>query len=204
MSSREGSRALEKELEVAMPSVEDNLAYWDGYDWSKDGEEWSSRWGGSDAQWVGSIFPRIRRFLPANTILEIGSGLGRWTQYLKDYCKCLIAVDLSPTCVDACRLRFKEFPHIQCHANDGKSLAMIPDRSIDFAFSFDSLVHADAVTVKTYLHQLATKFAPNGFCAAFELRDVSARGSLEQTSPLRCKIISARNAARYQLQGNVA
>src|SRR5215467_10639155 len=101
-----------------MPSIADNLKVWDGYDWFRHGEEWSSEWGGSDAQWHSSIFPRIHRFLPADTILEIGPGSGRWTQYLKDYCAHLIVVDLSPSCIEMCRARFQASPHVVCHVND--------------------------------------------------------------------------------------
>jgi hypothetical protein len=39
---------------------------------------------------------------------------------------------------------------------------MIQDRSIDFAFSFDSLVHAEPSIVEAYLDQLARKLAYNG------------------------------------------
>ena len=48
------------------------------YDWKEAGEEWSQPWGSSAAQWAGTIFPRIRECLPADTILEIAPGFGRW------------------------------------------------------------------------------------------------------------------------------
>jgi CheY-like chemotaxis protein len=37
--------------------------------------------------------------------------------------------------------------HVTCFVNDGKSLAMLPDESVDFIFSYDSLVHAEADAV---------------------------------------------------------
>ena len=40
--------------------------------------------GRADAQWYGSLLPRIHRFLPTGQVLEIACGYGRWTQYLKD------------------------------------------------------------------------------------------------------------------------
>ena len=49
------------------------------YEWIQAGEEWSEPWGGSAPQWFGSIFPRIHAYFPANTILEIASGFGRWS-----------------------------------------------------------------------------------------------------------------------------
>ena len=39
---------------------------------------------------------------------------------------------------------------------------MIPDRSLDFAFSFDSLVHVEADVMEAYLDQLAGKLSDNG------------------------------------------
>jgi hypothetical protein len=39
---------------------------------------------------------------------------------------------------------------------------MIQDRSIDFVFSFDSLVHVEAEVIEAYLNQLSTKLQPNG------------------------------------------
>jgi hypothetical protein len=33
--------------------------------------------------------------------------------------------------------------HLHCYANDGKSLTMVEDRSVDFAFTFDSMPPAE-------------------------------------------------------------
>jgi SAM-dependent methyltransferase len=124
------------------------------YDWKEAGEEWSAPWGSSAAQWTGSIFPRIRDFLPTGTILEIAPGFGRWTHYLKDYCEELWAVDKSSECTDACRERFAAEPHVHCCLNDGRSLAMVPDASVDFVFSFDSFVNTGRVIVVAYIREM--------------------------------------------------
>ena len=146
-----------------MPTVEQNQQMWDvDYEWIKQGEEWSSTWGGSESQWFGAIFPRIHSFLPTGTILELAPGFGRWTNYLKNCCERLILVDLSESCIKACQQRFASESNITYYVNDGKSLAMIPDRSIDFVFSFDSLVHAEADVIQAYLNQLSKKLKPNG------------------------------------------
>jgi hypothetical protein len=39
---------------------------------------------------------------------------------------------------------------------------MIPDHSVDFAFSFDSLLHVEADLIEAYLNQLAVKLKPTG------------------------------------------
>lgn len=146
-----------------MPSTKRNKTFWDKvYDWERQGDEWSDCWGGPEAQWRGSILPRIRTFIPATSILEIAPGFGRWSQFLRNYCEQLTLVDMSDKCIEACKKRFSDRSHIHYYVNDGKSLSMIPDNSVDFVFSFDSLVHAEAEVVSVYLKQLFTKFTRDG------------------------------------------
>jgi len=132
------------------------------YDWKDAGEEWSAPWGTSAAQWFGAILPRIRDCLPTGTILEIAPGFGRWTHYLKDYCQELWIVDRVDECIEVCRRRFAADSHVRCYLNDGLSLSMFPDASIDFVFSFDSFVHTKREVVEAYLRQLGTKLKPGG------------------------------------------
>lgn len=146
----------------AMANVEKNLEVWQSWDWSQEGDEWSAAWGGTPALWYGALLPRIHAFVPTGTILEIAPGYGRWSQYLKDLCERLVMVDLAPQCIDHCRERFSEARNITYHVNDGRSLAMVEDQSVDFVFSFDSLVHADAEVIDSYLAQLAGKLKPDG------------------------------------------
>ena len=146
-----------------MPSVDENLRVWNTeYQWSDAGEEWSAGWGGSRALWFGALLPRIHSFLPTGTILEIAPGFGRWTEYLKDQCDRLVLVDLSERCIAHCQERFAGARNIEYHINDGWSLDMVDDHSIDFVFSFDSLVHAEADVLECYLAQLARKLKPDG------------------------------------------
>jgi len=146
-----------------MPSIKENLQMWGSdYGWTKEGEEWSITWGDSESQWFGTILPRIHAFIPTTTILEIAPGFGRWTHYLKNHCNNLIVVDLAENCIKACQQRFSYDTHISYHVNDGKNLEMIADNSIDFIFSYDSLVHAEADVIQAYLHQLSRKLKPDG------------------------------------------
>lgn len=146
-----------------MAEVEENVDVWNrSWDWSQEGEEWSSWWGGSDALWFGALLPRIHAHVPTGTILEIGGGYGRWTNYLKEVSDRLIVVDLAERCIEHCRRRFSKHNHIEFHVNDGRSLEMIPNGSLDFVFSFDSLVHAESDVLGTYLEQLAAKLKPDG------------------------------------------
>jgi SAM-dependent methyltransferase len=146
-----------------MPTSEGNKRLWDGeYNWTNRGDEWSAAWGGPSMQWYGAIFPRIKSHVPTNKILEIACGYGRWTEYLKDLCNNLVVIDLSEECIQSCRQRFSECLNIEYHVNDGKSLDMISDSSVDFVFSFDSLVHADESVMKAYLCQFQRILSNDG------------------------------------------
>jgi SAM-dependent methyltransferase len=143
-------------------TISENQKVWTNRTWKQQGDDWSRGWGGTELLWWGTILPRIHAFVPTETILEIAPGFGRCTQFLSDVCQHLSVVDLTEKCIEACKQRFSSSHHINYYVNDGKSLDMIPDKSIDFVFSYDSLVHAEADVVEAYLSQLTRKLKPNG------------------------------------------
>lgn len=146
-----------------MPEIDENLQVWtEGWDWSTRGDEWSKWWGGTEAEWYAALLPRIHSFVPTGTILEIAPGYGRWTQYLKDLATKVVLVDLAENCIEACKQRFADATNIEYHVNDGRSLDMVADESVDLAFSFDSLVHVEADVLEAYISQLAKKLRPTG------------------------------------------
>ena len=146
-----------------MPSVEENKILWEReYDWSQAGEEWSHAWGNSTMQWIHTIFSRIHSFLPTKSLLEIAPGYGRWTRFLLGMCSNYIGVDLSGACIKSCRETFSAVPHAHFIVNDGKSLEEVPDDSIDFVFSFDSMVHCEKDVLENYLKELARKLKIGG------------------------------------------
>lgn len=138
-----------------MPSHEQNYETWNSfYDWSRyGGDEWSAKWGGTDMQWYWSILPRIRRFLPVETILDLGPGYGRWARYLREYCSRMVLVDLSEKCIHACKQKFGT-ENISYRVGDGQSLGPIQDRSVDFVFSWETLVYCEQPAVESYLRDL--------------------------------------------------
>jgi ubiquinone/menaquinone biosynthesis C-methylase UbiE len=145
-----------------MPSIDENKQTWDtAYDWPQAGDEWSGSWGSPRAQWEGCLLPRIFPFLRGR-ILEIAPGRGRWTQFLQAHCASLIGIDLAPSCVEHCKQRFRDDANLEFKVNDGLMLPMVDDASIDFAFSFDSLVHAESDAVSSYVSELARVLKPGG------------------------------------------
>ena len=151
------------ERSFRVPDVNWNKTVWGSiYAWPERGEEWSVAWGGSEAQWFGAIFPRLHRFLPAQRILEIAPGFGRWTKYLIPACDEFVGVDLSAKCIDACRDRFAAVKYAQFFTNDGRSLAAARDDRFDLIFSFDSLVHADYDVLASYVPEMLRKLSAGG------------------------------------------
>jgi 2-polyprenyl-3-methyl-5-hydroxy-6-metoxy-1,4-benzoquinol methylase len=146
-----------------MPTVEQNLQFW-GRDhrWDNDGDKWSSWWGGTPAMWFAAVLPRVQGFVPTGTMLEIAPGFGRWTQYFKDLADRLIVVDISERCIERCQSRFADASNITYHVNDGRSLEMVDDGSVDFAISLDSLVHVEPSVLESYLTQLSAKLSEDG------------------------------------------
>jgi len=147
-----------------MPTIEDNRLCWGKtYDWSDSGDEWSQAWGGTEYLWYGTILPRILSFIPTGNILEIAPGYGRCTQFLINLCKHLDVVDLNVNCIESCKKRFLNNSHISYHINDGKSLDTIAENSIDFIFSWDSLVHCEADVLNSYLSGSARILKPGAW-----------------------------------------
>lgn len=130
--------------------------------WTAGGDEWSGPWGGSESLWWGTLLPRIHPFVPAAVVLEIGPGEGRWSGYLRQLADELVLVDVAEHCVETCRGLFAGDTQVACHVGDGRSLPMVDDRSVDFAFSFDSLVHAEADVLESYACELARALRPDG------------------------------------------
>jgi hypothetical protein len=146
-----------------MAEIAANESHWgQAYEWPQQGDEWSEPWGGPRNQWWGTLYPRIHPFMPTDTILEIAPGFGRWTQFLQPRCKRLIVVDLNENCIESCKRRFADCDNIEYHKNDGRSLEMVHDGSVDLIFSFDSLVHADPSVIQAYVLQFAEKLTRHG------------------------------------------
>lgn len=146
-----------------MPSTEWNEKVWNGeHAWPQAGDEWSAAWGGAEDQWQAMLRPRLHRFLPAAQIVEIAPGFGRWTRFLAAECDALVGIDLSPRCVEACRARFADQPHLEFRTNDGATLVGVADESVDLVFSFDSLVHVELDVLSAYLREVRRTLRPGG------------------------------------------
>jgi hypothetical protein len=95
-------------------------------------------------------------------MLEIAPGYGRWTHFLRDLCDQLVIVDIAESAIAYCRERFAADEHVSAYVNDGTSLSMIADQSIDLIFSFDSLVHAESDIIAGYIAEFSRVLSADG------------------------------------------
>ena len=174
-----------------MPDLGWNRSFWNqGYDWAGRGEEWSEAWGGSEAQWFGTLLPRLHRALPAAAILEIAPGFGRWTRFLLPACRAYLGIDISAQCIAACRSQFAAARHARFVANDGLSLAAIGKQKFQLVFCFDSLVHAELDVFHAYIPQILAALAPGGV-AFIHHSNLLALGPDAETPHARARSVSA-------------
>jgi len=142
-----------------MSSIEDNLKEWN-QDWNLDltGDEWTDQaefCRQPYLEWKESLVdtfirPHIRKH---SIVMEIGSGHGRWTEYLVKQAETVILVDIGSRCLDVCRKQFAAHTHVKYILGDGKSLCSIADASIDFIWSYDSFVFMNEDVVEAYFKE---------------------------------------------------
>ena len=152
-----------------MPSIEWSKANWtanlEAFQSGKiPGAHYGDQWGDPERQPQLSVV--LQRHVtpavdPTQNALEIGCGGGRWTQYLLPFKK-IWCVDLNPTMLDALKARFPQARHLHVSQSHGFDLPGIPFESIDFAFSFGTLVHCDEPIVAGYLASLRAALKPSG------------------------------------------
>jgi SAM-dependent methyltransferase len=151
------------------------------------------RLGRSEAQWFGSLYPRLHRLLPAKRVLEIAPGFGRWTKFLIGACENYVGVDLSGECVTACQSTFATAKHTSFIQNDGISLAGA-NGLFDFVFSFDSLVHAEMEVFTHYIPQIIGKLSPTGV-AFLHHSNLDAVRNLQASPHFRATSVDAPRVA---------
>jgi len=145
-------------------SVEWNKKLWNEEAFiPEQGEGWSNQWGNSEYQWYITILPRIKKFLPSHTILEIAPGWGRWTRFLLNNCNTYYGIDISEDAIKTCQQRFYFNKNANFILNDGKILKNIKENSIDFIFSMDSLVHVGLDGMESYIKECARVLSSNGY-----------------------------------------
>jgi len=130
------------------------------------GVPWSRYYAGVEgiatAEWDKLIWPRIQGS-NFHSVLEISPGGGRWAEIFSRHATRYVGVDVNaPGIQYLSGTRFANASHLSFYANDGTSLPMVPNRSVTFAFSWDSMVHFPPDAVLAYIRELARVLRPGG------------------------------------------
>lgn len=114
-------------------------------------------------QWERTIWPIIRDE-DFTATLELACGHGRNTEFLRRHAKSIDLVDVNQTCIDACKERFgtqKDGCLFRYHVTSGNSLP-VPNNSISFVYTWDSMVHFDKLVVRDYVREVFRVLKPGG------------------------------------------
>jgi ubiquinone/menaquinone biosynthesis C-methylase UbiE len=129
-------------------SVLENELKWNHYSWERGENEWTQ-----SEQWKNSVIEHVMLAnIPADhVVLEIGPGFGRWTRNLIEISRHLIVVDVTEKCIAHCKSLFADKNNVEFHVNDGRSLDVVADDSVDFVWSYDVFVHIEPLDIEHYL-----------------------------------------------------
>jgi ubiquinone/menaquinone biosynthesis C-methylase UbiE len=184
-----------------MPTTAQNYQVWDqGHSWRLDGDEWHDQadfCGQPYDAWKRSLFEEFMARYITNTshVLEIGPGHGRWTKLYVDSVGHVSLVDLSPSCIEHCKNVFNSFGHVDYFVNNGTTLKVIGDETMDFIWSYDVFVHIERQEFKSYMSEFARILKHGGIAV---IHHKNAEHSplffakvflVNMTGPLRFKIM---------------
>src|ERR1700687_1077470 len=133
-----------------MNSLSANKFIWENWDWSGKGDEWTI-----SAEWKASVVKNFidPYYVNCNTLLEIGPGAGRWTEFLIAKTVKFIGIDISESCVLECRKRFMACPNAEFETGNGRDIGMIASNSVDGIWSFDVFVHINRDEFLSYVQE---------------------------------------------------
>lgn len=169
-------------IDLKSNSVTGNRIIWNGYDWSKAGEEWTEDAatckGVDPIKWKTSLITGMisKYFTEDSVILEIGPGAGRWTAVLLELASRLILVDISEKALEICRERFKGHSNIEYALLEEPNLDFISDESVDYVWSYDVFVHINPTDTRKYIFQVQRILRPGG-CAIIHHPDQVSKGT---------------------------
>jgi SAM-dependent methyltransferase len=128
-----------------------------------DERHFGDRWG--DPETFEPLLDVRKRFIEpyfreSQTVIEIGAGGGRWTQYLARAAR-LIVVEYNP---ESFSYLLRRFPHAKLTMvqTTGAEMHAIADATADFVFTFDVFVHLEPEVIGAYLLEIERVLRPGG------------------------------------------
>jgi ubiquinone/menaquinone biosynthesis C-methylase UbiE len=178
-------------------SVGANREWWDRYDWTRGGDEWTE-----SAEWKQALIDEVMlAAIPSRgEVLEIGPGAGRWSLALAENSLRLVVVDISAETLRGAGKRLAAFDNVTYVHGGGSDLPGIADGSIDAVWSFDVFVHIAPPDFVAYLDEIARVLRPGGV-AVIHHSDGRNRGRLLSRHGWRAPMSRELFAALAQPRG---
>ncbi len=109
--------------------------------------------------------------------LDYGCGVGRLSRALAARFRSVIGVDFSESMLSEAARANAGVPNLRFERNDGRSLAMVPDGTVDFVYSVIALQHSPPEAQRAVLREFARVLAPGGI-AVFQTPSRPDTGTL--------------------------
>lgn len=114
------------------------------------------RTGRGDAERMAPLFG------PADTVLDLGCGIGRVARYVAPGCRRLWAVDASETMLALARGRLADHANVTFTRCAGTTIPDVPGGAVDFAYSLITLQHLEREDAFALLRDLRRVLRPGG------------------------------------------
>lgn len=140
-------------------SVNQNKLTWNNWNWNELGEEWTK-----SQAWKNKLASEIiQKLIPDNSsIIEIGPGGGRWSEFLLKKATKLNLVDISEKCLELCRDRFGKNIKVFYNLIKDVNFNFVEKNSVDVVFSYDVFVHIDKAQITEYFIEFESVLKTKG------------------------------------------
>jgi ubiquinone/menaquinone biosynthesis C-methylase UbiE len=105
------------------------------------------------------LAPLIR---PADTVLDLGCGIGRVVRYVAPLCREVWAVDVSETMLNFARERLADLPNVRLVRGEEVAIPAVATATIDFAYSLLTLQHVEREHAFLLMRELRRVLRPDG------------------------------------------
>jgi ubiquinone/menaquinone biosynthesis C-methylase UbiE len=116
----------------------------------------------SNGQWTAAQVKSALDIIQADTVLELGCGIGRIGKELAADCKQWIGVDISENMINGAQQRLQSLENVSFHTLPSNNLSVLEDASIDKAYSIAVFCHLDKEDLFNYLRELRRVVKPGG------------------------------------------
>lgn len=125
----------------------------------------------------------VRQFCQADSVvLDLGCGIGRVARELAPHVGELHAVDVSDEMIGQAREYVGPDSRIHFHVNDGHTLTVLGDETVDFAFALLTMHHVTRQAFAGYLSEIHRVLRRGGlFLFSVVSRDRSPRYDVDET-----------------------